>query len=41
MWRLQISLALFITDGTSKTKLAMLAFLCCGAFVKTSIRTNT
>ena len=37
MVRLQISLVLFILNGRAKTKLAILAFLCCGEFVKTSI----
>ena len=37
MLRLQISLVLFILNGRAKTELAILAFLCCGEFVKTSI----
>ena len=37
MLRLQISLLLFISNGRAKTKLGILAFLCCGEFVKTSI----
>ena len=41
MLRLQISLLLFISNGMAKTKLAILAFLCCGEFVKTSSRTIT
>ena len=36
MLRLQISLVQFILNGRAKTKLAILAFLCCGEFVKTS-----
>ena len=36
MLRFQISLVLLISNGTAKTKLAMLAFLWCGEFVKTS-----
>ena len=39
MLQLQISLVLFISNGAAKTKLAILAFLCCGEFVKTSILT--
>ena len=35
--RLQTSLVLFISYGTAKMKLAILAFLYCGEFVKTSI----
>ena len=34
--RLYISLVQFSSDGTAKTKLAILAFLYCGAFVKNS-----
>ena len=36
MLRLQISLLVFILNGKTKTKLAILAFLCWGEFVKTS-----
>ena len=32
---LQMSLVQLILNGTAKTKLAILAFLCCGEFVKT------
>ena len=37
MLKLQISLVLFISNGTAKTKLAILEFLSCGEFAKTSI----
>ena len=36
--RLQTSLVFIILNGTAKTKLAMLAFLCCQEFMKNSIR---
>ena len=34
--RFKISLVQLISNGTGKTKLAILAFLCCGQFVKNS-----
>ena len=37
MFRFQISLVLFIINGTAKTKVAILPFLCCIEFEKTSI----
>ena len=37
MLRLQNSLVKFISNGRAKMKLAILAFLCCKEFVKTSI----
>ena len=36
MLRFQISLVLFIINGTAKTKVAILPFLCCRDFAKTS-----
>ena len=38
IWRLWNLFSLLISNGTAKAKLAILAFLCCGEFVKTSIR---
>ena len=40
MFRFQISLVLYIINGTAKTKVAILPFLCCREFVKTSIRSQ-
>ena len=37
IWKLQNLLFFFFSNGTAKTKLAILAFLCYGEFVKTSI----
>ena len=34
---LKTSLVSFISNGTAKTKLPILAFLCCGEFMKTSV----
>ena len=39
--RFKISLVQLISYGTGKTKLAILAFLCCGQFVKTLISSCT
>ena len=36
MLRFRISLVMLISNGTVKINLAILAFLCCGEFVKTS-----
>ena len=36
MSRFQTSFIQFISDGKAQTKLAILAFLCCGQFVKNS-----
>ena len=36
---LQVSLVLFLSNGTAKTKLAILPFLYCGDFVKSPIVT--
>ena len=40
-FKVKISLVQFISDGTAKTKLAILAFLSCGKFVKTSYISGT
>ena len=36
MLRFQISLVMLISNGTAEINLAILAFWCCGEFVKTS-----